>query len=251
MRFPRSDETTMTTPSGAVSVQVLEPYLAELRSRLPGSARDHRRIIAELRSGLLDAADAHCRTGLTPPAAAHAAVEEFGRPAHIASAFGPELAALQARRVALTLLATGPLIGLLWAAAAASSHLGIRAAPPWDWAGAPPVAPVAFPLFAVALLITVQTTLITLASTGRLTRWLQPRPRFAPTAASVAGFGAATADLILLSLLGSQLAATPGKLSAAPVALAASASLARLVLARRSASRCLATGASLSTRPSP
>ena len=42
---------------------------------------------------------------------------------------GPGSPLSQARRVALTLLATGPLIGLLWAAAAVASHIGIRHGP--------------------------------------------------------------------------------------------------------------------------
>jgi hypothetical protein len=227
------------------TVPVIESYLVEVSSLLPGPGRNRDGIIAELRAGLEDAADAHGRAGLPLPAAASAAVDEFGPPAEVAAAFRPELAASKARRVALALLTTGPLVGLMWAAAAFSSHLGIRAAPPWQWAGAPPAAPVAFPLFGIALLVTVWTTLITVACTGRLSRWLPDRPRFAPTTAGIAGFGAASADLLLLALLVSQLVAAPGKLSIGPVALAASASAVRLVLARRSGGQCLALRVSL------
>lgn len=126
------------------------------------------------------------------------------------------------------------------------SHIGVRAAPPWQWAGAPPAAPIALPLIAALLLITVWTALIALAASGRLTRWLPHRPRLAPTAAAIAGFGAATVDVILLATVASQLATAPATLAAAPIALAAAASTTRLILARRAGRRCLASRASLS-----
>jgi hypothetical protein len=109
----------------------------------------------------------------------------------------------------------------------------------------PPAALIAFPLIAVVILITVWTALITLAATGRLTRWLPHRPRLAPTTAAIAGFGAATTDVILLALLASQLATAPAKLAAALITLAAAASTTRLILARRAGRRCLASRASL------
>jgi HAAS domain-containing protein len=231
--------------SGPAPGAVIEAYLSAVATGLTGPARGRGQVIAELRSGLLDAADAHRRAGLAPAAAVQAAVAEFGSPGQIAAAFRPGLAAGQARRVAVVLLATGPLIGLLWAAAARASHVGIHAVAPWYWAHLPPAAPVALQLIAAVVPITVWTTLLTLATTGRLTRWLPPRPRLAPSAAAIAGFGAATADLILLAVLASQLAA-PGTLAAGPVSLAAAASAARLILASRAGRRCLASRALLS-----
>ena len=109
----------------------------------------------------------------------------------------------------------------------------------------PPATPIAFPLIAAMFLITVWTTLITLAATGRLTRWLPHSPRLAPTTAAVAGFGAATVDVILFALLASQLATAPAKLAAAPIALAATASTTRLILARHAGRRCLASRSAL------
>jgi hypothetical protein len=206
---------TCPTPAGPVPAPLIESYLAQVTAALPGPARARADIVAELRGGLLDAADAHRRAGLAPPAA-QAALAEFGHPAQVAAAFRPGIAASQARHVAATLLATGPLIGLAWAAAARASHIGIRDAPPWHWAGTPPAAPLAFPLFAAVFFITVWTAVITLAATGRLTRWLPDRPRLAPATAAIAGFGAATADAILLPLLTSQLATAPAQLAAAP-----------------------------------
>jgi hypothetical protein len=237
--------TAGTASPGPASAQPIESYLAQVTAALPGPARARADILAELRDGLLDATDAHRRAGLAAPAAAQAAVAEFGYPAQIAAAFRPGIAATQARHVAATLLATGPLIGLAWAAAARASHLGVRDAPPWHWASPPPAAPIAFPLMVAVFLITIWTALITLAATGRLTRWLPHRPRLAPTTAAIAGFGAATVDVILLILLASQLATAPAKLAAAPIALAAAASTTRFILARRAGQRCLASRASL------
>lgn len=236
---------TSPKPAGPVPAPLIESYLSQVTAALPGPARARASIVAELRGGLLDATDAHRRAGLAPPAAAQAAVAEFGHPAQIAAAFRPGIAACQARRLAATLLATGPLIGLAWAAAARASHIGVHDAPPWQWAGPPPAGPIAFPLIAAVFLITIWTALITLAATGRLTRWLPHRPRLAPTTAAIAGFGAATVDLILLIVLASQLATAPAKLAAAPIALAAAASTTRLILARRAGQQCLASRAAL------
>jgi hypothetical protein len=242
---PHAPSTAGTASPGPASAQPIESYLAQVTTALPGPARARADIIAELRGGLLDAADAHRCAGLAPAAAAQAAVAEFGHPAQVAAAFRPVIAASQARHVAATLLVTGPLIGLAWAAAARASHIGVRDAPPWHWAGTPPAALLAFPLIAAVILITIWTALITLAATGRLTRWLPHRPRLAPTTAAIAGFGAATADVILLALLASQLATAPTRLAAAPITLATAASTTRLILARRAGQRCLASRASL------
>ncbi len=154
---------------------VIDAYLREITAGLPGPARARGDIVAELRSGLLDAADAHRRAGLPDAAAAAAATAEFGDPHQVAKAFRPELAARLARRVALTLVATGPLIGLLWASAAAASHIAIRHAPPWDWAGTPPGSPAALPLALAAIVITAWAALLTVAATGPLTRRLPGR----------------------------------------------------------------------------
>jgi hypothetical protein len=221
--------------------QEIEGYLAEVTARLPGPPRAHAGIVAELRSGLLDATDAHRAAGLPPPAAARAAVREFGDPAQVAAAFRGELAASQARRVAVALLVTGPLVGLLWIATALASRLAL----PWQWTGLSPGLRVGMPLVAIAVGVTAWAALLGIAGTGRLTRWLPARPRRAPTAVAVAGFGAVGADGLGLVLLAAQLATAPGKLSPVLAAVAAAASLARIMLAGRGARRCLSIRASL------
>jgi hypothetical protein len=224
--------------------ELVEEYLAEVGARLPGPARERAGILAELRGGLLDAVDAYRDAGRSAPDTAAAAIEEFGDPGLIAAAFGPGLALGQARRVAVALLVTGPLVGLLWATAATASHIGSRRAPPWHWVGALPGSLMVFPL-AAAIAIAVWTALFTIAATGRATRWLPDRPRLAPGTAAVAGFGAAGADVALFVLLASQLTVAPGRLAAAPAAVAALASATRLFLAGRAACRCLTTRSAL------
>jgi len=160
----------------------IDGYLSEVAAVLPGPARARDDIIAELRSGLLDAADAYRAAGHSPDEAAAAATAEFGDPRQIAAGFGPELAARESRRLARDLIITGPLVGLLWAAAATASHVGIRHAPPWQWRGMPPAALIAVPLFGAVLLIFVCAACFTLAATGPLTRWLPTSPRTAPGA---------------------------------------------------------------------
>jgi hypothetical protein len=223
----------------------VEAYLRAVAASMPGPRQARSDILAELRSGLLDAIDAGRRAGLPAQAATEAAIAEFGDPRQVASAFRLDLAMTQARRTAFALAATGPLVGLLWAAAALASHIAIRHAPPWQWPGAPPLSPAAFPAAGAAILIVVTSTLATIAATGTLTRWLPASPRTAAATAATAGIGTAAADLAILALLASQLASAPGTLAPLPVAAATAASLTRLTLARRAASKCLAIRATL------
>jgi hypothetical protein len=219
----------------------VERYLAEVTARLPGSPRTHSGIAAELRSGLLDATDSHRSAGLPPAEAVQAAIREFGDPIRIAEDFRGEVAAGLARRVAVAVLVTGPLVGLLWVATAVAGHL----TPHLQWAALTPGLRVGLPLVALAAGVTVWGALLGIAATGRLTRWLPDRPRRAPTAAAVAGFGAVGADALGLTLLAVQLATTPGKVSPVLAVAAATASVARLTLARRAARHCLAIRAGL------
>ena len=219
----------------------VERYLAEVAARLPGSARVRSGIVAELRAGLLDATDAHRSAGLPPAEAAAAAIREFGDPGLVAGGFRAEIAAGLARRVSIAVLVTGPLVGLLWIVTAAASHLTSRL----QWASLPAGLRAGLALTAIAAGVTACGALYGIAMTGRLTRWVLVRPRQAPTAAAVAGFGAIGADAAGLALLAVVLATTPGRLSPAPAAAAAAASLVRILLARRAARQCLTVRAGL------
>jgi hypothetical protein len=232
-------------PAVQAQLTEVESYLTELAAQLPGPPRARAEIVAELRSGLLDAADAHRSAGLPQVGAALAAISEFGDAGQVADGFRAELAARQARRMSMRLLAGGPLVGLAWLAAALASHLGMHLAPPWRWPDLSPALSLGSHLVVVVIVAAAWAALAAVAATGRLTRWLPARPRRAPTAAVLAGLGAAGTDLIMLALLAGQLAIAPGTLAPLPVAAAAAASLARLSLAARAARRCLTTRATL------
>jgi hypothetical protein len=218
----------------------VEAYLRAVATGMPGPRQARNDILAELRSGLIDAVDARRSAGLSAQAATEAAIAEFGDPRQVAAAFRPHLVMIQARRTAIALAASGPLVGLLWAAAAVASHIAIRHAPPWEWPGVPPLSPAVFPAVGAAILAVALSSLTTIAATGKLTRWLPASPRIAAATAATAGLSAAAADLAVFALLASQLTTAPGTLAPLPVTVAAAASLTRLTLARRAASKCLA-----------
>jgi hypothetical protein len=217
-------------------------YLAAVAARLTGPAAARAAITDELRDGLLETFEVHRARGCSPQEAATAAIAEFGDPHTVADAFGPELAAVRARRVALSLLVTGPLVGLSWIAAVAVNDL-----PPWRHQLPGPW--LALPLVALALAVACPALGLTVAATGRPGRWLGGwlghRATLPPTAAAVAGLAAVAADVTLLAIIGGQALTTPGLSAWAPVLLAAAASFTRVTLAARATRRLLAARATL------
>jgi hypothetical protein len=247
----------MTGPAGD---GVLGSYLAEIADRLIGPAGARRDILAELGAGLADATDAYRSAGLDPDQAVRAAISEFGRPEQVADGFRAELTAAQARRTALTLLRTGPLIGLLWLGAALASRIGVQLVSPWHWTSMPIGARLVTHLAGIAFAVAIGSALVAVAATGRLTRWLPAgpgsrprwlgaRPAVSAAVAAMAAGGTAAIDIALLALLATQAVSTPGRLAALPVAVAAVASLIRLTLTTRAARNCLTTGAACLSSP--
>jgi len=96
--------------------QLIDQHLALLAGRLPGSAVD------ELADGLTETWHHHL-AGLSPTSAADAAIAEFGTPDQIIDAF---VTHAPGRRIALRLLASGPIVGVCWAA-------GLIASRGWTW----------------------------------------------------------------------------------------------------------------------
>jgi hypothetical protein len=216
-------------------------YLAAVAAQLTGPPSARVAVTDELRDGLIEALDTHQGHGCSQAEATAAAIAEFGGPATVAAAFGPELAAVQARRVALGLLVTGPLVGLAWITAVAVNTL-----PPWRHQLTGPW--LALPLVALVLAVAGPALGLTVAATGRLGRRLGrvvDRATLPPTAAAVAALAAVVADLTLLGVITGQVLTSRGSYVWAPVVLAASASLARVTLAGQAARRCLATRAAL------
>jgi hypothetical protein len=228
--------------SDSTSRDAVAGYLAAVIAQLPGPAAARVAVTDELRDGLMEALEAHQARGCSPQDATAAAIAEFGDPDTVAAAFGPELAAVQARRVALGLLTTGPLVGLTWIAAVA-----VNALPPWRHQLTGPW--LALPMVGLALAVACPALGLTVAATGRLGRRLGGgfgrRAALPPTAAAVAGLAAVLADLTLLAILGGQTLASSRLQVWAPVIVAAGASLTRVTLAGRAARRCLATRAAL------
>jgi hypothetical protein len=224
----------------AIDRDAVTDYLTAVVAQLAGPPSARAAVTDELRDGLMEALETHQRHGCSQAEATAAAIAEFGDPRMVAAAFGPELGAVQARRVAVGLLVTGPLVGLAWIAAVV-----VNALPPWRHQLIGPW--LALPLVGLALAVAGPALGLTVAATGRLGRRLGRvvrRATLPPTAAAVAALAAVVADLTLLGIIGHALT-SPGSYMWAPVIVAASASLTRVTLAGRAAHRCLATRAAL------
>lgn len=224
--------TGLDGPAGAAE-QAIGSYLAQIAARLDGPAGARRDIVAELGTGVADAAEAHRCAGLDPAQAARAAIAEFGSPARVAAGFRSELVAATVRRITLALTTASALTGALWYLAALASHIHQF----------PAGARLATLVAAIAVATAIGSYLFTLACTGRLTRWLPARP--AASAAIAAGSGAA-GDAAMLAALTILAADAPGRLAALPFAVASAASIVRFGIATRAARTCLAIRA-----PSP
>ena len=147
----------MTSPAASP----IEAYLAELAELLHGPRRRRARILAELRDGLHEAAEAYRTSASSPAAAERQAVAGFGSPRAVADAFAGELATAYARRTIAAYIVTGPLVGIWW--------LLLLQPHPWRTGLIALLAAIpVLPLVAIA----IATAAGTLASTGRLMRWL-------------------------------------------------------------------------------
>lgn len=184
----------------------VDRFVAELGRELRGPRALRRDVLAEVRDGLHDAAEAH---GDHPDAAARA-VAEFGTVAELAPLHQAELTAAQARRTALVVTVLFPALvlgwDLLW------SH-GVA------WTGpAPP---------AVGALASIQDVAGATAAAfglGLLLATLRPRahPRRLAAATAAVGLGAAVvcvATAVVMNLANA--AGTAGMLATHPLAVAA------------------------------
>jgi hypothetical protein len=126
--------------------RLIEDYRAALLAGLPASLAD------EVSDGLYEANDKYVRQGLTIEDAAVAAVTEFGEPRAVIDGF---IRVSPARRAARTLIATGPLVGLCWAAELITGRA-------WHW----PV-PVIAPILLGTLLAASVSMLMTAGRTRR------------------------------------------------------------------------------------
>ena len=186
---------------------LITDYLSVLSVQLPAPR------VEELADGLDETQQHYLTQGLTPDAAAGAAVAEFGEPQVIVAAF---IRLSPARHAARRLLAAGPVVGGCWAAALITGRA-------WTW----PV-PATVRLLFGAVLITV-IGLLAAAAFGQ--RYLSAR-----RAGAVACMGITVLDGVMLIAV---VLAIPVLIW--PVILAAAASAARLTFSAR-ALRVILTG---------
>ncbi|HEY7015067.1 MAG TPA: permease prefix domain 1-containing protein [Streptosporangiaceae bacterium] len=178
-------------------------YLSALSAQLPAP------VVAELADGLDQTRQHYLDQGLSPDAAAEAAVAEFGPPRLIVAAF---TGLNPARHAARRLLATGPAVGACWAAALVTTRA-------WTWP-VPAAARIAFGL----TLVTVVGLLATAA--------LGSGYRFVRRAGTAGWAGIAALDVTMVVTV---LLIIPAP--AWPVILAMAASMIRIAWSAQAAAR--------------
>lgn len=202
----------MTGPPGAATAEaLLRAYLDQVAAGLHGPRRHRTRILAELHDGLHDATADHLARGSSPDRAAAAAIASFGTPEQVAAGFAGELATRYARHTLTWYLATGPLVGIWW--------LLLLHPDPWHTGLAAFVAAIpVLPLVAAGL----ATAAGTLATTGRLMRWLpESGPRRALAATHGVAALAVAGDLLVIAVyLRSGIPAGPLALTAVTASVA-------------------------------
>jgi hypothetical protein len=173
-----------------------------------------------LADGLSDAAQHYQDRGATTAQALTRALHDSGPPATVAAEIADVLAAATARRVALALLLTGPLVGTLWL---------------WFLVPGRPPATLLLTQPAITALLVVSAGCAALTVLATRTRW---RPaRWTPPRVAAASCAAAAGSDILLLLLAFTTFAN-GELGVIGAA-ALAASLTRLMLTQRVALRDL------------
>jgi hypothetical protein len=208
-------------------------YLDALAQRLVGPRALRRAILDELRDGLDEAAATHHRRGVPAAEAVSAALHEFGSAAALASGFAGELAIVRARRTTLAYLATGPLIGLCWLSVIVPNRWWQR--DPITLVHAIPV----LPLIAVAAVAGI----LVLAATGPTGSCLRAPERHGLTGALVIIAAASLGDVIMLATAAHL--AQPAAQTL--VAVAITASIARLTASAAAMTHCVRSQRALTT----
>jgi len=185
---------------------LIDDYVTILAQRLPADTVD------ELADGLTETYQYHVSRGLDPDRAAEAAINEFGAPDLILTAFVRQS---PGRRAALTMLYTGPVVGGCWAATLIAGHV-------WTW----PI-PLPVKVAAGAILLAAVSSLTIAASSRRSYR--------RTTVSAVGGLGLIVLDLAMLTAV-LLLGAAP---LVWPMVLAIPASATRVVLTTRIMTRLL------------
>ncbi len=210
----------------------IDAYVNELAHRLGDPAPDRAGILSEITDGLMETVDSYRSGGLCGEEAARAAIAEFGRPHEVAAAFRPELGVRHARRTALALMISGPLVGIAWLTGAVAASLPpVRQEMPWMWW--------ALPLVGLALVVAVPSLMLTVVSTGRLGLRLALPASLPSKAVGIASAAAVAADIVVLAMF-SLYALSAASLPVLPLVPAIAASSTRIYLAARASRHCLA-----------
>jgi hypothetical protein len=187
----------------------LATYLSDVAAQLYGPRRRRAAILAELRDGLDLASEDNIAAGLSPERAAAAAITQFGAPEAVADAFSGELATAYARRTIALFIVTGPLVGIWW----------LLLLQPSPWRNGLIALLAAIPVLPL-LIIAIATAGGTLATTGRLMRWLpETGPRRALAATTAIATLCIIGDLTMITIF--MVSSTPTR-PLAVIAIAAS-----------------------------
>jgi hypothetical protein len=180
----------LTTTAGSPPQAQVDAYLDELADLLHGPRRCRAQILAELRDGLEQAIADHTAAGRTNGRAVETVIDQFGTPPVVAQAFAGELATAYTRHTISWYIATGPLVGIWW--------LLLLHPHPWRTGLLAVLAAIpVIPLIAIA----IATAAGTLATTGRLIRWLpEASPHRALTGAIAVAVLALIGDLTVTTL---------------------------------------------------
>jgi hypothetical protein len=181
----------LATSTGTRATDAFAAYLSDLAAQLHGPRRRREAILTELRDGLEQATADRIATGQAPDRAASAAITQFGSPGVVANAFAGELTTAYARRTIACFFATGPLVGIWW--------LLLLHPSPWRtgliaFVAAIPVIPL--------IIAAIATAGGTLATTGRLMRWLpETGPRGALAATIAIAMLCMIIDLTMITMI--------------------------------------------------
>jgi hypothetical protein len=199
----------------------VERHVAALGAALRGPGALRRDVLAEVRDGLEDAAEAHRAAGVAGPEAAARAVEEFGPVDELAPLYQEELTTAQVRRTALVVAVLFPALLLGWDLMWTTGHA-------WPSVGpVPPLVPVLARLQDVLSVAATALALVVLLATLRR----RVRPRLLAAAAAAVGLAGAVLCLGIAVVMNvangpatlTMIASNPTTLPAFAVSLAAGA----------------------------
>ncbi|GAA1811197.1 hypothetical protein GCM10009835_33280 [Planosporangium flavigriseum] len=111
----------------------IDEYVAGLSRRLTGPRRAKVDLLAEVRDGLVDAAEAYADAGLPPSEAVARALADFGDHRQLAADYQAELAAAQGRRTALLVAIVMPVLMLVSRLLWTDSLSAASGPPPVSW----------------------------------------------------------------------------------------------------------------------